>query len=96
MIDLYLKIKIGCFVISVIVYVACIIYSLWKNRHWCHWSEMVGGIFIRIFRKNIIFYDLYKNEIAMPALNMSACTMSISKHDIYMTMIKKWQIVVFA
>lgn len=43
---------------------------------------MVSGIFIRIFRKNIIFYDLYKNEIAMPALNMSACTMSISKHDI--------------
>lgn len=50
---------------------------------------MVSGIFIRIFRKNTIFYDLYKNEIAMPALNMSACTMRISKHDIYMTMIKK-------
>lgn len=49
---------------------------------------MVSGIFIRIFRKNTIFYDLYKNEIAMPALNMSACTMRISKHDIYMTMIK--------
>ena len=33
MIDLYLKIKIGCFVISVIFYVVCIIYTVWKNRH---------------------------------------------------------------
>ena len=50
---------------------------------------MVSGIFIRNFRKNIIFYDLYKNEVAIHVLSMSACTMTISKHDIYMTMIKK-------
>ena len=46
-------------------------------------------VFLYPFLEKIIFYDLYKNEMAIHALSMSACTMRISKHDIYMTMIKK-------
>ena len=33
MIDLYLKIKIGCFATWMILCLACIYLSLWKNRH---------------------------------------------------------------